>query len=181
MFDWVRELTAFAVFLVIGGVGFIFLVISLVFGELFEHFEGADFDHDIDHGGPGFFSVRGMAVFVTAFGATGALGIRYGLSPLAASAAGFGGGVVFAYAIYLFARFLYGQQATSEIHTQELVGQSARVVVAIPAGGVGQVRCRVGEEIFDKVARAQGDEAIPENATVRVEEVLGEIVIVRRQ
>jgi len=61
------------------------------------------------------------------------------------------------------------------------VGQNARVVVAIPPGGIGQVRCRLGEELIDKIARSAGEEAIPENAVVRIEEVLGETVIVKKQ
>ncbi len=82
--------------------------------------------------------------------------------------------------IYLFARFLYGQQASSEVRSSDLVGQIGRVVVAIPAGGVGQIRCRVGEELVDKIARTRDGAAIPENASVRIEEVLGETVIVKK-
>lgn len=121
-----------------------------------------------------------MGVFITSFGGFGAIGTHYGLSPLSASLLGFASGLVFGGAVVAFARFLYGQQASSDIRAHDLVGQSARVVVTIPAGGVGQIRCRVGEELIDKVARG-GDEApIPENATVRVEAVLGEVVIVRK-
>src|SRR4029450_9281488 len=57
-------LNGFSVFLGIAAVGFLFLMVSLFFGEIFEHFDTA-FDHDLDHGGPGFFSPRVMSVFVT--------------------------------------------------------------------------------------------------------------------
>ena len=87
---------------------------------------------------------------------------------------------MFATAIYAFARFLYGQQASSEVRSAELVGQSARVVVSIPPGGVGQVRCRIGEELVDKVAQSRDGAAIAENTPVRIEEVLGETVIVQK-
>jgi hypothetical protein len=97
-----------------------------------------------------------------------------------ASLAGVGGGLVFAYVIYMFARFLYSQQATSSMSASDVVGQTARVIVAIPAGGLGQVRCRVGEELVDRIARSRSGEAIAENVSVRVEEVLGETVIVSR-
>lgn len=170
-------LSPFTVFLTIAVVGFLFLIISLVFGELFDHF-GAD--ADVDMGGPGFFSGRIMSVFVTAFGGFGAVGIHYGLSPVPASLLGFGSGLVFAGIIYAFARFLYGQQASSEVRAADLVGQSARVVVAIPAGGVGQIRCRVGEELIDKIAQSNDGAAIPENASVRIADMLGETVIVRK-
>jgi membrane protein implicated in regulation of membrane protease activity len=93
---------------------------------------------------------------------------------------GFASGIVFGGLVYAFARFLYGQQASSEVRALELVGQPARVVVTIPAGGVGQVRCRLGEELIDKIARATDGQSIPEHASVRVEEVLGEVVVVKR-
>ena len=173
------SLNAFSVFLAIAAIGFVFMMISLIFGEIFDHFD-MSLDHDMDHGGPGFFSSRALGVFVTAFGGSGAIATQYGLRPLAASLVGLGSGFVFGGAVAMFARFLYGQQASSELRSHDLVGQSARVVVTIPAGGVGQIRCRLGEELIDKVARARDESSIPENTTVKVEEVLGEVVIVRR-
>ena len=62
----------------------------------------------------------------------------------------------------------------------DLVGQIARVIVAIPSGGVGQIRCRVGEELVDKIARTRDGDPVSENTSVLVEEVLGETVIVRK-
>lgn len=176
----VLELNAFTVFLAIAAVGFLVLILSLFFGGIFDHFDGG-LDGHMDHGGPGFFSTRVVSVFVTAFGAFGAIATSYGLSPLVASSIGFVGGLMLATPIFLFARFLYGQQASSESRTSDLVGQMGRVIVTIPAGGVGQVRCRVGEELIDKVARARQGDVIPENTPVRVEEVLGELVVVTRQ
>ena len=173
-------LNAFSVFLGIAAIGFLFLVLSLFFGGLFEHFDGG-LDHDMDHGGPGFFSTRVISVFVLAFGGFGAIATHYGLGPLPASGVGVISGIVLAAPIYFFARFLYGQQATSEVKSHDLIGQIARVVVTIPPGGVGQVRCRVGEELVDKIARARSGDSIPEHSSVRVEDVLGETVIVTRQ
>jgi len=175
-----EQISAFGVFLAIAAVGFIVLLVSLIFGGIFEHFEGG-FDHDLDHGGTTFLSVRILSVFVTAFGGFGAVGIHYGLSVLGSSGVGFGSGVFFATLIYLFASFLYGQQASTRVLASDLVGKTARVVVAIPANGVGQVRCQIGEEVFDKVARSRGADPVPENAIVTVEETLGEVVIVRPQ
>jgi len=176
----VLELNGFTVFLAIAAVGFLFLIVSLFFGGIFDHFEGG-LDGNVDHGGPGFFSTRVISVFVTAFGAFGAIATNYGFGPLASSAIGFVGGIALATPIFLFARFLYGQQASSESRASDLVGQIGRVTVTIPAGGVGQVRCRVGEELIDKIARARQGDLIPENTSVRVEDVLGETVIVTRQ
>jgi membrane protein implicated in regulation of membrane protease activity len=178
--DILRSLNAFTVFLAIAGVGFLFLVISLLFGEIFEHFDGG-LDHDLEHGGPGFFSTRVISVFVTAFGGFGAIAMHYGFGALPASGFGFIGGVALATPIFFFARFLYGQQATSEMRSQDLVGLTGRVVVTIPAGGVGQIRCRIGDELVDKIARARGPEPIAENVSVVVDEVVGETVIVTKR
>jgi membrane protein implicated in regulation of membrane protease activity len=175
--NFLAAVNAFSVFLAIAAVGFLILLMSLFFGGVFEHFDGG-LDHDLDHGGPGFFSTRVMSVFVLAFGGFGAIATHYHFGPAPASVLGFAGGAVLATPIYVFARFLYGQQATSEVRSQDLVGQLARVVVTIPPGGVGQVRCRIGEELVDKIARTRDGTAIPEHASVRVEDVLGETVIV---
>jgi hypothetical protein len=179
--EWFSQLSAFAMFVAIAGIGFLFLLVSLLAGELFEHVDiGHDLDGAADGGAPGLFSTRVLAVFVTAFGATGAIASYHGASALVASGAGLASGALFGGLILLFARFLYGQQASSEIRSGELLGRPARVVVAIPAGGVGQVRCRVGEELLDKIARAGDGGAIAENSPVRVDDVEGEIVVVSR-
>lgn len=179
MWELVSQFSAFGVFLAIASIGFLFLLISLVFGEIFDHF---DFDHDIDHdlahGGPGFFSTRVMSVFITAFGGFGAIGVHNGYSILASSAMGFGGGMVFASLIYVFARFLYSQQASSTVRVSDLVGRSAEVIVAIPPNNLGQIRCLIGESMIEKMARSRDGSPIPFNAIVKVEEVLGESVIV---
>lgn len=177
--DLFAQVSAFTVFLSIAALGFLFLLVSLVFGEVFEHLGDGTFDHDLSHGGPSFFSIRILSVFVTAFGGFGAVGTHYGLSTPGASALGFFSGLFFASIIYAFARFLFSQQATTEIRSADVVGQTARIVVSIPKGGVGQVRCRVGEELIDKMARSADGRPIPENTVVKVQEVLGEFVIVR--
>jgi len=177
MLEWLPSLSQFGVFLAIAAVGFLVLLVSLVFGEIFDH----DADGDLgDHGGPGFFSTRVMSVFITAFGGFGAVGTYYGFSILPASSLGFASGVLFAALIYAFARFLYTQQASSDVRLADLVGRPARVVVGIPAGGVGQVRCQIDEQLVDKIARSSDGAALPENTAVVIESVLGETVIVRR-
>jgi membrane protein implicated in regulation of membrane protease activity len=172
------ELSAFTVFLAICATGFLFLMVALIFGGLFDFFEA---DHDFDAGGPGFFSTRVMAVFVTTFGGAGAVATYYGLSPMPASLVGFATGLVFGGAIYALARVLYQQQASTEVRSGDLVGAVGRVVIAIPAGGVGQIRVRLGEELMDKIARTRDGAAIAENTAVKVDEVLGETVIVTQQ
>jgi hypothetical protein len=175
--DLLPTLSPFTVFMGIAAVGFLFLVAALIFGEIFDFF---DHDPDFEIGGPGVLSSRVIAVFVTSFGAFGALGINNGLTTGAASALGVGSGLVFGGTMALLGRFLYNQQATSEVRTADLVGLQCRVTVGIPANGIGQIRCRVGEELVDKIAQSQDGAAIGENTTVRIETVLGETVVVRK-
>jgi hypothetical protein len=179
MWEMLSHINALSVFLGIAAVGFLFLVVSLVFGELFDHFDFShDLDHDLGHGGPGFFSTRVLSVFITAFGGFGAIGIYQGYSIFASSFFGFAGGLVLASVIYLFARFLFTQQASSTISSTDLVGRTAQVTVGIPAGGVGQVRCLIGESMVDKIARSKDGAAVPYNALVKIEEIVGESAIV---
>ncbi|MBI4902790.1 MAG: NfeD family protein [Acidobacteria bacterium] len=185
MADIFQNLSAFAVFLTLAGFGFLFLLISFVFGEIFEHLDfghdmDAGADHDLGHGGPSFFSPRVLSVFLTAFGGTGAIASYYGFSPLPASGFGFVSGLIFASLIFSFAKFLFGQQASTEVKQTDIMGRTGRVIVGIPKDGVGQIRCSIGEELIDKVARSADNAAVPENTIVRVEQVLGEMVLVRR-
>ena len=171
--------SAFVTFLAIAVFGFIFVVASSILGDLFDH---GDLGHDSDgHGaGPSILSSRILSVFVTAFGCFGAIGIHLGFGIGASTAMGFGGGVVFAGIIYVFASFLYSQQASSHIRTGDLLGNTAQVSVAIPKGGVGQVRCTLGDTVVEKVARAAGNGEIPVNTLVRINSIVGEVVLVDR-
>jgi hypothetical protein len=179
MWESLSDVSALTVFLAIAAVGFLFLLISLVFGEVFEHFEFAhDLGHDIGHGGPTIFSVRGMAIFVTAFGSVGAIATYRGYGVLPSSGFGLVSGGVLATLVYFFARFLYSQQASSTITSGDLVGLTAQVLVAIPENGVGQVRCLVGESMIDKVAQSRDGRAIAHNSVVKIEEVVGDFVVV---
>ena len=126
-------------------------------------------------------SSRVISVFVTAFGGFGAIGTHYGLGMLPSSGLGFASGVGFASVTYYFARFLYGQQASTQVQSSDILGKTARVIVSIPANGVGQVRCQVGDEMVDKVARSADGAAIAPNSIVTIDQVLGEVVIVRPQ
>ena len=175
--------SAFAVFLGIAAVGFVVLIISFVFGEIFEHggdlFGGHDADFHADTG-ISVMSSRVLSVFVTAFGGFGAIGIHLGYGIGVSTGMGLVGGVVFGGLIYLFASFLYSQQASTDIRISELAGKTAQVSVAIPKGGVGQVRCTLGQTVVDKIARSKDGEGIPANALVVIDAVVGDAILVRK-
>ncbi len=180
-------ITAFAVFLGLAAIGFLFLLISLVVGELFDLgdlFGDHDFDAGVDvdghGGGTSFLSSRVISVFITAFGGFGAIGSHLGYGIGVSTAMGLGSGVVFGGLIYLFVTFLHGQEASSDVRVSDLVGATGQVSVTIPRGGLGQVRCSQGESVVEKIARSQDGEEIPVNTLVKVEAVVGETIWVRR-
>ena len=175
--DLLSNINPLFVFLGIATLGFVFLLLSLVIGDIFDSF---GFETGLDGGdsGHGLLDSRVLSVFVTAFGGFGAIGIQAGLSIVASSLLGLAGGIVLGGLVSLFARFLYKQQSTSSVGTAQLVGRTAQVVVSIAPGSLGQVSCRVGEERVEKLARARDNREIKAGSTVRVDEVAGDSLIV---
>lgn len=175
--EFLSNISPLLVFLGIAGIGFIFLLISLVVGDIFDSF---GFETGLDGGADGhaLLDSRVISVFVTAFGGFGAIGIQAGLSIVASSFLGLAGGIVLGGLVSLFARFLYKQQSTSSVTTTQLVGRTAQVIVSIAPGSIGQVSCRIGEERVEKLARARDNREIKAGATVRVDEVAGDSLIV---
>jgi membrane protein implicated in regulation of membrane protease activity len=169
----------------ITAVGFLFLLVMLFVGEIF----GGDHDisaHEIpgghaetDHGGgPSIFSARIMASFVTAFGVGGVVARYYDLTHPAASGVGVVSGLVMSSIVYQFAKFLYSQQASSEVRMSSLVGRFAEVSVAIPAGGVGQVALTFGGERSEHVARTADGRPLTRGAEVVIIGLRGDGVVV---
>jgi membrane protein implicated in regulation of membrane protease activity len=176
------------IYAAIGAFGLLFLLLMLFVGEVFggDHDVGsvdaADGHGDFGHeGGPSIFSTRIMASFLTAFGAGGVVGRYLGWSHPAASGLGVVTGIGLASAVYQFAHLLYSQQASSEVHMTDLVGQTAEVVVGIPAHGVGQVGLVVHGERNTQIARSRDGTSIPVGTAVLITGLSGEGVTVERR
>lgn len=112
------------IFLVIGAIGLLFLLISLVVGDVFEAL-GFDFDLDASHDF-GVFDSRVIAVFLTAFGGFGAIGASLGYGAVGGSLFGLLGGFVFGAIVFYFGKFLYSQQSTSSVSEEDLIGAQRR-------------------------------------------------------
>lgn len=165
-------------FLAITGVGFVFLLVSLVMGDLFESF---DLNHDFAGTEIAILDSRALSVFVTAFGGFGAIGVQLGWGALASSLFGLVGGLIFGGIVAAFASFLNSQQSSSAITANQLVGRTAQVTVAIKPNQVGQIVCRIGEEKIEKLARTASGAELPAGALVRIESLAGDSVIVRTE
>ncbi len=165
-----------SVFLVIGGIGFLFLMISLIVGDLFDAFQ---IDLDLDTNGDfGLFDSRVISVFLTALGFVGALSVQFGFGSLVAGLFGLATGIGLGALVFAFGYFLHKQQASSSVGDRDLLGRTAQVVVGIRPGSVGQISCLIGDERVEKVARSKYDEEIEAGKTVFIEEVTGEAIIV---
>ena len=176
MNEFFASLNLLMLFLLIGGVGFLFLIVSLVFGDLFEYFESG---HSFDGAGDiAVLDSRVLSVFITAFGGFGAIGVQLGLGAIGSTLAGLGGGVIFGGLIAMFAKFLNNQQASSSVSADQLVGRAAQVTVAIKPDQIGQITVRFGEERVEKLARAKNGAEIKTGAIVRIESIAGDSVIV---
>jgi hypothetical protein len=160
------------IFLALAVVGLLLLLVSAFGGH------DTELHADIDHAGFGFLSVRAFAVFFLAFGVVGAIGRHYERGVLVSSLLGILAGALMM-AVYLGAMNLVkSQQASSLIGDADLVGHPARVVVAIPADGFGEVQCTAKAQTTRRMARSKAHTAIAENEVVRIRQMQGDVAIV---
>lgn len=175
--EFISNLNLLVLFAIIGGVGFLFLLISLVVGDVFEAV-GFDLDGGANGTDFGLLDSRVIAVFLTAFGGFGVIAVQNGLGAVGASIAGLLGGVVFAAVVSVFGRFLIGQQASSSVTDEHMIGRTAQVTVTIKPGSVGQITAKIGDERVERIARAKDGIEISSGSIVKVDSVIGDAVIV---
>jgi membrane protein implicated in regulation of membrane protease activity len=155
------------IFATIGGVGFVLLVGSLIFGGDADH----DLDHDVDHGhgGPSIFSIRMIALLMVGFGC-GGYGVRAttDASMLLSTLAGLGGALIVGLLGYALIRLFYTSQASSTVTDQDIVGNEATLLDSVPENGVGQISCTVHGREITYMARSSDGHPIKKGARVRV-------------
>lgn len=164
------------IFLAVGGIGFLFLLVSLVVGDLFDAL-GFDFGLDASHDF-GVFDSRVISVFLTAFGGFGVIALSLGYGAAGSLISGLLGGAALGAVVFYFGKFLYGQESTSSVSAADLIGKRAQVIVAIKPDQLGQISCRVGEESIEKLARAATGEEIKAGQLVRIDSIGSDSVMV---
>jgi hypothetical protein len=154
---------------------------------------GHDAGHAGDHGGAGAgrtipdfpaFSPVTIATFVTVFGGTGMIFSRiqstspaYFSMPLAMLCA-LGG----AYGVFLlFSKVFETMQGSSEVVQSELLSQSATVITAIPANGMGEIVYVAGAGRQNAQARSVDGEKINVGAEVVIKKIVGGSFYVERK
>lgn len=182
--------TILIVFLTIGGIGFLFLMISLILGDIFDALDldfGADvdFDADVDTGfdgsGGGGFGVldsRVISMFLVAFGFVGAIALKLGLGGVLGALVGIGSGLIFGGLVFSLGYYLVAQEASPPVTNRELVGHAAKVIVDIKPNSIGQISFDVREQRIDKLARTRDGKEIKAGETVFIEEIAGNEFIV---
>jgi hypothetical protein len=172
------------VFIILACLGFFFLVLSLILGEIFDFAHEVAIEHDIsidhdgDMGGPSVFSSRIISAFITGFGASGAIASYYGRSWIVSSLIGLCFGLVAAGIVYAVVSVMYRQQAGSGVSLAEMVGMSATVSVAIPREGFGQITLIIKGSQVEHFARSADGESIKHGVSVKIEKFVGDRFIV---
>lgn len=193
-------LSFYSVFALCFWVGLIFALISGLMSGVFHGIHagdahiGGDVGHGdagghADHGGhagdvggghamPDFpaFSPVTISAFVTVFGGAGMIFTRieatrepYFAVPLALASA-FGG----AYVLYLiFSKLFSATQSSSEVVQQSLIGQSATVITAIPAQGMGEIAYVGGGGRQNAQARSADGTVIVAGSEVFITKIVG--------
>lgn len=155
-------------FLVLGGVGVVLLLVSLVVGDLFD----LDFGGDFEIGGfdTDIFSTAGIAGLVGGFGFGGALALEWTGLIWAAIGIGLVVGLILAFVAGSLTARLKRDYPGAGASTKALVGSEADVLAPIPADGYGQVRLsHAGHRV---TLNAKSDEQIAAGERVWVSAVL---------
>ncbi len=182
--------TLLLIFLITGAIGFLFLMISLIIGDIFDALDldfgadidlDADVDADFDSSGGASFGIldsRVISMFLTAFGFVGAIALQLGVGGVLGVLIGIGSGLILGGLIFAFGYYLVSQEASSPVTNRELVGHAAKVIVDIKPESIGQISFNVREQRIDKLARTRDGKEIKAGETVFIEEIAGNEFIV---
>lgn len=148
------------IFLIIGIVGGVLLLVSLLLDGIFDAFDFGD--------GP--LSLTTIAAFTAIFGFTAFASVGAGIpTPISAVLGGLAG-VVGGAAAWWLSRFIRNAESTTAVSGDDLVGSLGSVVLAIPQNGLGEVALtRHGERISLSASAAA---PIPRGSAVRVVQVV---------
>jgi membrane protein implicated in regulation of membrane protease activity len=135
-------------------------------------------EHDVE--GPSPFSLRTVAMFGVGFGAGGLIGKGLGMSDGFSLVPASGVAVVTASVMWLFLRFLYGEQRSTSIQAPDYLGLVGRVIIPIPQGKPGQVALVVKGQRMNVPARSEDGSPIPSQVEVEVLSLEGGMVVVSR-
>lgn len=147
-------------FLIIGIVGAVLLLVSIMLDGIFEVFDFGD--------GP--LSLTTIAAFTAIFGFSAFAAVGGGVPASVASIIGAVAGLIGGALAWWLSRLIRSAESSTTVSSDELIGGEASVVLGIPAGGLGEVALvRHGERVS---LSATADAAIPRGARVRIVQTL---------
>ncbi len=166
------------IFATIFGVGFLVLLISIIFGHDTDVHVDADAS-GVDTHGPGVVSVKMIALMMVGFGAFG-FGTRATTdwSMFKSSMAGLVGAAAVGVAGYLILRLFYSSQESSTISDEDIVGQQANLIDAVAGSDYGQAACVIRGREITFLARSVNGESISKHTPVRIVRKSGNVVTV---
>lgn len=161
------------VYIVCFGAGFLFAIISFIFGEIFHAFH-------IDGDGPGAFSGSVLATFLAAFGFGGYATLHiFHLSPIASIVGGAITGLIGGACAYKILKFFYvSGEGSSDFSLADAIGTEGHTTVAIPAGGKGEVAFTAKEARQTSAAVSADGKEIARNRTVKIVRTSGDVLVV---
>jgi hypothetical protein len=161
------------VFAVLGVIGLLFLLLSLVVGDWIDGLVDLDLDVDSD----GLLSGPVIGAFVAAFGIGGAFVLATTDAPLVvASLGGTANGLVVGYVAFRLTGAFMHMPTDPPVRTTDLVGKSGRVVIPIPDEGLGEMLVRHAGQPLKLSCRA--DRALTAGTPVVITEVLSSSSVV---
>lgn len=163
--DWIERLLdgslfAGSIFLVVGIIGVVLLLISLVLDGIFDAFDAGD--------GP--LSLTSIAAFTAVFGFAAFAGVGAGLSTGLAATVGAFAGVVGGAGAWWLSRMIRRAESNTAVTGTDLVGSIGSVTLAIPEDGLGEVAVvRNGERLS---LSATADHPIPRGAAITITQTI---------
>lgn len=148
------------IFLIIGIVGALLLIISVLLDGVFDFFDFGD--------GP--LSLTTIAAFTAIFGFASFAMVGAGASAMVAGVVGAAAGVAGGAIAWWLSRLIRSAESNTAVSSSDLLGSEASVVLAIPAGRLGEVALVRNGERVSLSATAEHD--LPRGANVRISKVL---------
>ena len=177
-------MSAFLVYLFCLAVGFMFLLGSALFGQIFGdhgHVEGSGGHAEAgadssDAPGISLLSPIVMAAFLTAFGAFGLVFSQFEATkrPILSAPLSIASALAISYAlVFVLEKVMRAADSSSESQVATLIGHAANVITPIPAGGVGEIAYVQSGTRYSAPAREEAGQPVASGSTVTITRIVG--------
>lgn len=159
--------------------GLIFVIISFIFGEVFNVFH---INNHVDFNSHAFVSPLRpsmIAVFITVFGGTGMILANWAL-PIAILCA-LAAALLSAFGVYRFILVpLTRAQSTSSPTKDQLIGLPANLILGITDGSFGEITYTINGNSYSAPCRAKNESTIPAGTEVVIIDIVDGVFFIQR-